>query len=138
MIQRTNRALGVACRTDVPAKMDKAVAETGLLGGFDDLFQSHLHLVGIFAAVFGGEAQLVADTDAVGVGNDGRVTVNIRQDQIGRLSTDTGQLEQLLHGVGHHAAVLLQQHDGGIFNIVCLSAEQAAGLDDLAEFFQVG
>ena len=56
MIQRANRTLGIAGRTDVPAKMDKAVAETGLLGGFNDLFQSHFHLVGVFAAILGGQA----------------------------------------------------------------------------------
>ena len=118
--------------------MYKSVAQAGLLLRFDDLFQRHLHLVGILSAVLCGQSQLITDSDTMGIGNDGRMTVNIRKDQVGGLAADAGQLEQFIHGIGNFTTVLFQQHDRGIFYIVCLGAEQAARLDDGAQILQIG
>ena len=77
MIQRADAALRTAGGADITTKMDKAMAQTGLLGRLDDLFQSHLNLIGILAAILGGQSQFVADTDAMGIGNNGGMPVNI-------------------------------------------------------------
>ena len=91
VIQRADGTLWAACRADVPTKMDETMAQAGLLRRLDYFLQSHLHLIGIFAAILGGQTQLIADADTVGICHDGRLSVNIRQDQIGRFSADAGK-----------------------------------------------
>ena len=54
MIQGTNGALRIAGSANIPTEMYKPVAQAGLLLGFDDLFQGHLHFVGILSAVLCG------------------------------------------------------------------------------------
>ena len=117
--------------------MNEPVAQAGLLLRRDHLFQGHFHLIGILAAVLGGQPKLSADADAVGIRHDGGVAVDIRQDQVSGLSANARQLEQFLHGIRDLSAVLLQQHDRGVFDIIGLGAEQAAGLYDGAKFLDI-
>ena len=87
-----------------------------------------LHLGRVLGAV--GEAQSAGNAYAVGVRHHyaGGV-VHVAQNQVGGLAAHTGQLEQLLHGVGHPAAVLLHQHAGGGYNVPGLGPEEAGGMD---------
>ena len=87
-----------------------------------------LHLDRVLGAI--GEAQQTGDADAVGVGHHhaGGV-VHVSQNKIGRLAAHSGQPEQVLHGIGHLAAVVPKQHLGGQHNILRLGPEEAGGVD---------
>ena len=98
----------------------------GLLRG-EHLPQLHLHLGGIFGAV--GEAQQTGDPDTVGVGHHhpGHVE-HVPQHQVGCLAAHTGQLQELLHGARHLAAVVPQEHLGGQDDVPGLGPEEAGGM----------
>jgi len=78
MIQRADAALRAACGTDITAEMYKPMAKTGLFLRFNNLFQSHFYLVRIFTAIFGSKTQFVADSNTMCIGNNGRMSVDIR------------------------------------------------------------
>ena len=108
----------------------------GLLRG-EHRAELHLHFDGVLGAVC--EAQLPRDTDAVGVRNHhaGHM-IYIAQDQVGGLAAHAGQLQQVLHIVGHLPAELLQHHPGGGHDVPCLGTEKAGGVDVLLHLAHIG
>ncbi len=101
-----------------------------------DLAQLLLHLGRVLCAV--GEAQPAGDADAVGVcHHHAGGAVHIPQNQVGRLAAHSGQAQQILHGVGHPAAVLAEQHLGAQHHVTAFRPEKAAGVDVLAHLVNV-
>ena len=87
-----------------------------------------LHLSRVLGAV--GQAQQPGDADAVGVRHHhpGHV-IHVAQDQVGRLPPHPGQLQQLLHGTGHPAPIVPQQHLSRQDDVPGLGPEEAGGVD---------
>ena len=55
--------------------------------------------------------------------------MDVAQDQVGGLPAHPRQGQEFLHGAGHLAVVLLQQHPGGKDNVPGLGPEKAAGVN---------
>ena len=105
----------------------KAVAEIRGFFGWDDLAQRVFHLDRVLD-IFD-KAQPVGQPDAVGIGDDGGLPIDVAQDQVGGLAADAGQFQKICHIVRHFAAEVGQQHLGAGFEVTRFGAEQAAGLD---------
>ena len=106
----------------------EAVAQVAALLGRDDLPQGHLHLLRLLDAIH--EADLVAQPDAVGVGDDGGLAEHIAHDQVCALAPHAGQGKQFVKGVRHPAVVLVPQHPYTSRDVPRLGVSQPAGLDD--------
>ena len=94
--------------------MDKPVAGVVLFLGLDDFFQIHLHFIRLGVV---SQADAPRNTDAVGICHHGGLAKQVAQHQVRRFAPYAGQLQQLIHFVGHFAAVLLHQHIGALFDI---------------------
>ena len=114
----------------------KAVAQVAALFRRNDLPQGHFHLLRLLDAVH--KADLVAQTDAVGVGDNGRFSEHIAHDQVGALAAHAGQRQQLLKGSRHLAVVLVPQHAHAGRDIPRLGVPQSAGLDDGLDVLRLG
>ena len=96
----------------------------------EHLPQLLLHLGRVLGAV--GKPQQAGDSDAVGVGHHhAGGMVHVPQNQVGGLPAHSGELQQVLHGVGDPAAVVPDQHLRGQDNILGLGPEKAGGMDVL-------
>ena len=127
------RLAGVA---DGPAVQDEAVAKVAALLGRDDLPQQHLHLLGLFDVVH--QADAVAQPDAVGIGDDGRLAEHVPHDEVGALAADAGQGQQFFKGGGHLAVVFVPQYAHTGRDVPRLGVAQAAGLDDGLDVLRLG
>ena len=76
------------------------------------------------------KADLIAQPDAVGVGDDGGLAEHIPHDQVCALAPHAGQGKQFVKSVGHPAVVLVPQHPHTGRDIPRLGVPQPAGLDD--------
>ena len=114
----------------------KAVAKVAAFLRRNDLPQGHLHLLRLLNAVH--KADLIAQPDAVGVGNDGGLAEHIPHDEVCALAPYAGQSEQLLKGIGHTAVVLIPQHPHTSRDIPRLGVSQPAGLDDGFNVLRLG
>ena len=86
----------------------ETVAQITALFGRDDLPECHLHLLRFLDAVH--KADLVAQADAVGVGDDGGLAEHVAHDEICALAAHAGQCQQFLKGRRYLAVVLVPQH----------------------------
>ena len=93
---------------DGPAMHHETVAQITALFGRDDLPERHLHLLRFLDAVH--KADLVAQADAVGVGDDGGLAEHVAHDEICALAAHAGQCQQFLKGRRYLAVVLVPQH----------------------------
>ncbi len=75
----------------------------------------------------------------MGIGDDyaGGV-VNIPENEVGGLPPHAGELQQLLHGVGHFAAVVPKKHLGRGDDVVGLGPEEAAGVNVFLHLMHIG
>ena len=89
LLQTTLFTIGFSCGTHFPAMINKAVAEVASLLAGNDFPESHLYLLRVFDAVH--ESHPVCKADAVCIGNNCRLSKNIAHNQVGALSSDTGE-----------------------------------------------
>ena len=127
--ERTALALRAAGGAVLAAEQHQSVAEIGRLRRVEQLSQGVLHLDRVLLVL--DEAQPIGQTDAVRIAHNGRFAENIPEDEVGGLAADARELEQLLHGIRHPAAVIGDQHHGARLEVARFGAEQAAGLDGL-------
>ena len=114
------------------AEQHEPVTEVRGLSRVDQFAQRVFHFYRVFF-IFD-EAQPVGQTDAVRVGNNGRLAEDVAQDEVGRFAADTGEFEQILHVIRHFAVILLEQHDRTSLEVARFGAEQAAGFDCVCDF----
>ena len=127
--QAAGGALGASGDADGAAMVYKAVAEVIALFRRDDLPEFALYLCRLFDVV--DEADQVAETDAVGVGDDGRLAEDIAHDKVCALAADAGQGQELFECLRHMIIVLLVQDAHAGADVAGLAAAQAAGADAL-------
>ena len=60
--------------------------------------------------------------------DDGRLAVNITEDEICYFSADTGERQQLIHIIRYLAAVFFRDDRGKITYVLCLYLINAAGI----------
>ena len=132
--QAAGGALGASGDADGAAMVYKAVTEVIALFRRDDLPEFALYLCRLFDVV--DEADQVAETDAVGVGDDGRLAEDIAHDKVCALAADAGQGQELFEGLRHMVVVLLVQDAHAGADVAGLAAAQAAGADDLFNFLR--
>ena len=115
----------------LPAEQHEAVTEVARLCGRDESPQRLFHLDRVLLVP--NKAETVGQPDAVRVAHDGRLAENIAEDEVCGLASDARQPQQLLHRVGHPAAVLREQHHRAGVQVARLGAEQAAAADILRD-----
>ena len=81
----------------------------------------------------------VAQPDAMRVhGNASRLAEHVSEDEICRLSSYAGELQQLFHGPGNLSSMLLKEDPGAADDLAGLGEEEPAGPDHLLKFFPIG
>ena len=113
--------------------INQPVAEVIALLGWDDFPKLHLHFFWVFYSIY--KSYTVAKAYAVCVGDDGRLAVHITHNQVGTLSADSRQLQQVGHIVRHKTAKIIAKHSHAGTYITCLTLSQAAWTYN---FFYVG
>ena len=96
----------------VSAKLHDAVAKIALLLGCDERNEMLFHLFGRFIGNRN-ESEAARNADAVGIGNDGRLVINIAKEKICDLSANAGEGQKRLHRVGKLAAKFFDEHFRG-------------------------
>ena len=89
LLQTALLTISFSCGTYFSAMINKAVAEVASLLAGNDFPESHLYLLRVFDAVH--ESHPVCKADAVCIGNNCRLSKNIAHNQVGALSSDTGE-----------------------------------------------
>lgn len=82
-------ALRPSCNADGSAVIDKTMAELVAFLRRDDFPKSLFHLGGLLHVI--DKADEIAEADAVRVGHDGRLSVNVAENEVGALSADAGE-----------------------------------------------
>ena len=97
-------ALRSSCHADGSAVEYQAVAEVIALLRRQDLAKLHLHLLRLLALC---KAQQIGDADAVGITDHGAgFIVEVSQDQVGGLSSHTGDGQQLFQLKGNWPSLM--------------------------------
>ena len=109
--------------------------------GLDRLFNASVEdlfdLCGVLFTL-GVKAESAADADAMRVGNDARLPEDIPEHEVGDLSSDAGECEELVHGTGHLTAVVAHEDGRRLFNALRLGFVQSAGADECLYFGKLG
>jgi len=69
----------------------------------------------------------------VRVDGDSRLPVGDRQDDVGRLATDAGELEQLVHGLRHSTTEPFDERTARPDEVASLHVEETATLDEVLD-----
>ena len=126
------RFSGIAYRS---AMMNQIMAEFGLALRRDGGFQLPFHH---FRMIAGRKPQTVGKTNAVGIGNDGRLAVNIAADEIGGFSSDARKTGQILYIIRHPSIEPFQNIAAHFDDAFRLGAKKTAGMDRGTELFKIG
>ena len=118
------------CRADVTSELYDPMAEIRLLFGFDQLGKNFFDLMGVLQGRVV-HAKATANADAMGVCYHGRLTVNVSEKEIGDLSSNTGERQQLVHGIGDAAVVLVAQNGASLLDACRLGTEESARADQI-------
>ena len=100
----------------------------------DDFPKSLFHLGGLLHVI--DKADEIAEADAVRVGHDGRLSVNVAENEVGALSADAGERKKLLHVVRNNVMVLLMENLHACTDVACLGAAKSAGADNGFDFLR--
>lgn len=84
------------------------------------------------------KAQPPGHADAVGVGHHGGQVENIAAYQVRAFAPDAGQAQKVLHGLGHLAAVFVDEHPAHGGQVPRFAAAQPAGLYNGLDGFGLG
>lgn len=133
-------AAAVTLRTpgnaDSTAVIDKAVTELIAFFGRNDAAERTLHLLRFPDII--DKADQIAEADTVGVGDYGRLPVNISENEVGALAADAWQGKEFLHRVRDGIVILCMQnfHAGG--DVAGLGMAKTAGTDNGFNLFRHG
>ena len=129
---RTDLAFRGTCGANLTPEHYKTVAKIRLLFGENKGDEYAFYFERIFQRL-GVQPDAAADAYAVGVGDDRRFFVDVAEQEIGNLASDSGEFQKLVHGVGKNAAVLVAEHDAGILNVFSLGLIESARAKDFLE-----
>jgi len=96
--------------------------------------EGHEILLNFGGVLVSGEAEAVGDAPAMGVYNNARYVETFAQYGIGDFPADAGQAQQVVHGTGHPAVIVFQQHAAAFTDGPGFLVEKAAGADVIFEF----
>ena len=74
----------------------------------------------------------------MGVGDDGRLAVDITENEVGTLASDAGECEELLHGIRYDVVVLLVEYCHACMDVAGFRFAKAAGADNRFNRFGCG
>ncbi len=119
---------------DSPAVIHEAVAELIALLGRDDFPKSLFYLRRLLDVVC--QPDQIAETDAVRVGDDGRLSIYISEDEVRALSPDAGKGQELLHVIGDDVVILFMQNLHAGADVPGLGMPETAGADNRLNFLR--
>ena len=113
---------------DGAAVVDEAMAELVALFRGDNCAKSLFNFGRLLDVIH--ESDEIRETDAVGIGDDGGLAVDITENQIGTLASDAGEREELLHGIRHDVVILLVEYRHAGMDVAGFRFAKAAGADN--------
>ena len=125
----------LACGADSAAVMDKVVAEIRRFFWRKNFTEFPFDFHRFFQSVH--QSHAVAQTDAMGIDNDGRFAEKVTKDQIGSFSSYAGKSDQLFHRIRDFAVMPFQKCLCTQDDIFGLASEKAAGTNVFFHFCDI-
>ena len=99
----------------------------------DDLPERHFDFFRFFDVI--NQTDAVAETYAVGICHDRRLSEHVPHDEVGAFSSHAGKRKKFVEIIRHPAAVFIAEHTHAGADVSCFTFAKTTGADDFFDLF---